>query len=179
MYHSQVAAAIYSCGDGDEFVQEHKGLSFGVRKVCYPDFRDTEEENERAMDLSSLAPRELEKAVGVVVEEVTDEVDIDSNNVKKLKYPLPDMKQYTIADHLNYEELALIAGNPEDVDYGELSEAEKERYDDFVEAWYVVQRQQHAPVANPFRAAAEDKMDETVQAVAEHLSEGSEEPEMQ
>ena len=173
VHHSQVAAAIYSCNGGDEFVQEHKGLSFGVRKVCRPDFGDAEEGNERAMDLSSLAPRELEKAVGVVVEEVSDGVDIDSTNVKKLKYPVPDMQQYAIADLLNYEELALIAGNPEDVDYGELSEAEKERYDDFVEAWELVQRQHHAPISGPDRAAAEGEMEEA--AVEEHHSEGPEE----
>ena len=82
------------------------------------------ERNERAMDLSSLAPRELEKAVGVVVKAVSDGDDIDSAKVKQLKYPVPDMQQHSIADHLNYEELALIAGNPEDIDYGELSEAE-------------------------------------------------------
>ena len=173
VHHSQVAAAIYSCNGGDEFVQEHKGLSFGVRKVCRPDFGDAEEGNERAMDLSLLAPRELEKAVGVVVEEVSDGVDIDSTNVKKLKYPVPDMQQYAIADLLNYEELALIAGNPEDVDYGELSEAEKERYDDFVEAWELVQRQHHAPISGPDRAAAEGEMEEA--AVEEHHSEGPEE----
>ena len=76
-------------------------MSFGVRKVCCPDFGDAEEGNERAMDLSSLSPRELNKAVGVVVEEVSDGVDIDSANVKRLKYPVPDMHQYAIADHLN------------------------------------------------------------------------------
>ena len=167
VYQSQVAAAIYSCKGGDEFVQEHKGLSFGVRKVCRPDFGDAEEGNERAMDLSSLAPRELDRAVGVVVEEVSDGVDIDSANVKRLKYPVPDMQQYAIADHLNYEELALIAGNPEDVDYDGLSEAEKERYDDFVEAWEIVQRQHYAPIAGPVRAAAEVEREEAVQAVEE------------
>ena len=77
------------------------------------------------------------------------------------------MQQYAIADHLNYEELALIAGNPEDVDYDGLSEAEKERYDDFVEAWEIVQRQHYAPIAGPVRAAAEVEREEAVQAVEE------------
>ena len=141
--------------------------------MCRPDFGDAKEGNERAIDLSLLAPRELEKAVGVVVEEVSDGVDIESTNVKKLKYPVPDMQQYAIADHLNCEELALIAGNPGDVDYGELSEAEKERYDDFVEAWEIVQRQHYAPIAGPVWAAAEGEMEEA--AVEEHHSEGPEE----
>ena len=77
VHHAQVAAAMYDCKGGHEFVQEHKGLSFGVRKVCRPDFGDAEEGNERVMDLSSLEPRELLQAKGVVVEEVIDGVDID------------------------------------------------------------------------------------------------------
>ena len=38
VHHSQVAAAIYNCDGGDEFVQEGNGLSFGVRKVCCIDY---------------------------------------------------------------------------------------------------------------------------------------------
>jgi hypothetical protein len=44
--HSQVAAAIYNCKGGDEFVQERKGLSFGVRKVCEPYYGDEEDGEE-------------------------------------------------------------------------------------------------------------------------------------
>ena len=45
------------------------------------------------------------------------------------------MQQYNIAEYLNYDELALIAGNPDEVDYDNLSESQKERYSDFVETW--------------------------------------------
>ena len=134
-------------------MQEHKGLSFGVRKVCRPDFGDAKEGNERVMDLSKLTPRELQRASGVVVEEVHDGVDIDSRGVKKLKYPCPDMQQYNIAEYLNYDELALIAGNPDEVDYDNLSESQKDRYSKFVEAWWTVQREQYEPIAGPVRDA--------------------------
>ena len=35
-HHSQVAAAMHNCKGGDEFVQERKGLGFGVQKVYKP-----------------------------------------------------------------------------------------------------------------------------------------------
>ena len=53
------------------------------------------------------------------------------------------MQQYNIAEYLNYDELALIADNPDEVDYDNLSESQKERYSDFVEAWWTVQRQHY------------------------------------
>ena len=33
VHHAQVAAAIYACNGGNEFVQARNGLSMGVRKV--------------------------------------------------------------------------------------------------------------------------------------------------
>ena len=49
---------------------------------------------------------------------------------------LPDMQQYNISEYLSYNELDLIAGDPEAVDYDNMTEEEKDRYDKFVEAWY-------------------------------------------
>ena len=83
-------------------------------------------------------------------------MDIDSGDVKKLKYPCPDMQQYNIAEYLNYDELALIAGDPDEVDYENLSESQKKRYSEFVGAWWTVQRQRHEPIAGPDQTATEE-----------------------
>ena len=45
------------------------------------------------------------------------------------------MQQYDIGEYLSYNELDLIAGSFEDVDYDNLTTQEKERYDKFGEAW--------------------------------------------
>jgi hypothetical protein len=136
VHHAQVAAAIYECDGGDEFVKERNGLSFGVRKVCRPYFGEDDTGEENLLDLNSLAPRQLVNAQGVVVEEIVDGIDIDSADVKKLKYNLPDMQQYDIGDYLSYNELDLIAGDPEAVDYENMTDDDKARYDKFVKAWY-------------------------------------------
>ena len=70
VHHAQVAAAIYDCDGGNEFVRQHKGISFGVRWVCrrYYGKNDTGEET----DLTLLAPRELAVAKGMVMEELED-----------------------------------------------------------------------------------------------------------
>ena len=136
VHHAQVAAALFECNGGDDFVKERNGLSFGVRKVCRPYYGDNDTGEEDSLDLSSLAPRQLADAKGVVVEEIFDGVDIDSAAVKKLKYDLPDMQQHNISEYLSYNELDLIAGDPEAVDYDNMTEEEKNRYNKFVEAWY-------------------------------------------
>ena len=59
-----VAAAIYACEGGDDFVREHKGLSFGVWRVCRPYYEDESVAEQGGLDLTSLAPRELMAAQG-------------------------------------------------------------------------------------------------------------------
>ena len=144
VHHSQVAAAIYDCKGGDEFVREHKGLSFGVRRVCRPYYRDNDEDTgeEDPLDLNSLAPRELANAKGVVVEEISEGVDIDSDAARdltdvtrRLKYGVPDMREHDIGDHLSLASLRLIAGDPAAVDVGRLSEEQKQRWDAFAAAY--------------------------------------------
>ena len=133
VHHAQVAAAIYDCDGGDEFVRQHKGLSVGVRRVCRPCYgkNNTGEE----MDLTSLAPRTLADAKGVVVEELEDGVDFDGEG-RKLKYGVPDMREHDIEENMSFDSLHLICGDPGSVDYFNLPEAEPERYDQFMEAYY-------------------------------------------
>ena len=135
VYHEQVACAIYDCNGGDEFVHQRNGLSFGVRKVCRPWYGEDEKGEEDALDLSSLAPRNQRKAMGVIVEEINDGVDIDSEDVRSLRYPRPNIRQHNIAEHLTYNELQLICEDPGDVDYDNLSGDEQMRYNAFGEAW--------------------------------------------
>ena len=107
-----------------------------MRKVCCLYYGDNNTGEEDLLDLSSLTPRQLKDAKGVVVEEIFDRVDIDSAAVKKLKYNLPDTQQHNISEYLSYNKLDLIAEDPEDVDYDDMIEEEKNRYDKFVEMWY-------------------------------------------
>ena len=135
VFHSQIAAAIYKCEGGDEFNQERNGLSFGVRKVCRPWFGDDDDGGgDSDLDLTSLTPRQLSTARGVVVEEVIEGVDVDA--ARKLKYDVSDMRQYDIGEWLTSNELDLIAGNPDEADYDVLSDDEKARYNEFHEAWH-------------------------------------------
>ena len=69
-----------------------------------------------------------------MVEEVIEGVDVDA--ARKLKYDVPDMRQYNIGEWLTSNELDLIAGNPDEADYNVLSDNEKARYDEFHEAWH-------------------------------------------
>ena len=63
VHHAQVADAIYNCEGGDEFVKEWKGLSFGVRKVCEPYYKDGNDgKGYTGLDLTSLDERELGRA---------------------------------------------------------------------------------------------------------------------
>ena len=134
VHHSQVAAAIYACDGGDEFVQEKNGLSFGVRKACRLDYGDGEDGG-AAMDLTSIEPRER-VARGVIVEEMQEGLDLEGQADKKLKYALPNMEQHDISEYLTYDELAFIAGDVDDADYDNFDDETKARYDKFVEAWY-------------------------------------------
>jgi len=118
VHHSQVAAAIYACDGGDEFVQERNGLSFGVRKVCHLDYGDGEDGG-AALDLTSIEPRER-VARGVIVEEVQDGLDLEGEADNKLKYAVPNMEQQDISEHLTYDELAFIAGDVADADYDNI-----------------------------------------------------------
>ena len=77
----------------------------------------------------------MELAKGVVVKEVIDGVDIDSRDAKSLRYPLLDMSDRDIGKYLDYSELELIAADPDDVDYENLLEEEKARYNGFGDAW--------------------------------------------
>ena len=87
------------------------------------------------MDLTSLAPRTLADAKGVVVEELEDGVDFDGKG-RKLKYGVPDMREHDIEENMSFDSLHLICGDPGSVDYFNLPEAERERYDQFMEAYY-------------------------------------------
>jgi xanthine dehydrogenase iron-sulfur cluster and FAD-binding subunit A len=71
---------------------------------------------------------------GVFVKEIRDPVNLDNN--KTLKYKVPNMEEYDIADYLTFDELALIAEDIDDVDYGNMSPETKLRYDKYVEALY-------------------------------------------
>lgn len=146
VHHSQVAAAIYACDGGDEFVQERNGLSFGVRKACRLDYGDGEDGG-AALDLTSIEPRER-VAKGVIVEEMQDGLDLEGQADKKLKYAVPNMEQHDISEYLTYDELAFIAGDVTDADYDNFDDTTKARYDKFVEAWYKKQDEMATEQAN-------------------------------
>ena len=65
VHHTQVAAAIYACEGSNDFVREHKGLCFGVRRECRPYYDDELAGEEGGLDLSSLVSRNLMDAQGV------------------------------------------------------------------------------------------------------------------
>ena len=48
---------------------------------------------------------------------------------------MPNMQDEDIGKYLTYEELNLIVGDTDDVDYENLSEEEKARYNQFGDAW--------------------------------------------
>ena len=130
VHHAQVAAAIYDCEGGDDFVRQHKGLSFGVRKVCRPYYGEDAVGEEGDLDLSSFAPRELMAAKGVVVEEIEEGVDEEA--AAKLKYPVPDMGEHDVGEHLSFAALEMVATNLWSApDYDSLTEEEKGRYNKF------------------------------------------------
>ena len=81
--------------------------------------------------------------------------DAGVDTEKQLKYPLPDVSQHSIEEYLSHDELALIAGDPDDVEFNLLPAPQKERYDKFVEA--LAQKQSGMPgvaeliaAGNPF-----------------------------
>ena len=75
--------AIYGCEEEDEFVREHKGLSFSMRKVCRLFHGNNNTSKEDTLGLTLLAPRALSDAQGVVVKKIHNDVDIGSNKIKK------------------------------------------------------------------------------------------------
>ena len=42
------------------------------------------------------------------MDEIHNGVDIESDNVQQLKYRVPDVLEFSIFDHLEYEELKMI-----------------------------------------------------------------------
>ena len=123
-----------ACDGSDNFVREHKGLSFGVRRVCRPHYNDELVGEESGLDLSSLAPRELMDAQGVVVEELVEGVDEEA--AKSLKYCLPDMREHDIGTYLSFDALEMVAQNLDwSADYGGLTEEEQARCDVFAAAY--------------------------------------------
>ena len=49
---------------------------------------------------------------------------------------MPDMREHDIEENMSFDSLHLICGDPGSVDYFDLPEAERERYDQFMEAYY-------------------------------------------
>jgi hypothetical protein len=72
---------------------------------------------------------------GVVVEELEDSVDFDSEE-RKLKYGVSDMSEQGIEENMPFDSLHLICGNPGSVDYFNLPKAKQERCAQFMEAHY-------------------------------------------
>ena len=81
----------------------------------------------------------------MVVKEVHNGVDIDSNKVKELKYPVSDTREHSIGEHLSFAAIHMIAGGPSSQGdrpaadpyrvYGGLPEEKRERYNTFMEAY--------------------------------------------
>ena len=89
---------------------------------------------ESGLDLSSLAPRELMDAQGVVVEELVEGVDEEA--AKKLKYPAPDVREHDVETYLSFDALEMVARNLDwSADNGGLSEEEQARCDAFAAAY--------------------------------------------
>ena len=133
VHHAKVAAATYAHEGGDDFVREHRGLGFGVRRVCRPCYSDELVDEVSALDFYSLAPRELMDAQGVVVEELVEGVDEEA--AKKLKYPAPDVREHDVETYLAFDNLEMVERNLDwSADNGGLSEEEQARCDAFAEA---------------------------------------------
>ena len=103
--------------------------------MCEPYWGEDDNGGYTGLDLTSLTPRGLGVAKGVMVSEVNDGVDIDSQDAKSLRYDRPNMQGRDIGEYLSYAELELIAADPDDVNYDNLSEEEKARYNEFGDAW--------------------------------------------
>ena len=65
-------------------------------------------------DLASLDERDIGVPDGVVVIDIHDGVDVDSRNLKSLRYDRPNMEAHDICQYLSYEELKLIAAARDD-----------------------------------------------------------------
>ena len=82
-------------------MREHKGLSFGVRRVCRPCYSDELVDEVSGLDLYSLTPCELMDAQGVVVKELVEGINKDA--AKRLKYPVPDMREHDVGTYLSFD----------------------------------------------------------------------------
>ena len=110
--------------------------------MCQPYWKDGSD-GYAGLDLTSLDERDVGVPDGVVVIEINDGVDIDSRDSRSLKYDNPNMEAHDIGRYLSYDELKLIASAPDDDEegeisellYGNLSEKEQARYNDFGDAW--------------------------------------------
>lgn len=126
---TQVAAAILECNGGDDFVKERNVLSYGFRKVTQPLMEDDENYTPNLATIE--AP--TRKVVGVKVCEVIEGVDVDE--MKKLKYNLPNVDDYNISEYLDFDELQIIAGDFDDTDYDNFTDEQKESYNKFGKAF--------------------------------------------
>ena len=118
------------------------------------------------VDLLSLDPRELRKKNGVVVEEIHDGVDVESNAVRELKYAVPKMLEHNVADHLEFEELRMIGEELEHVDCDEMTLAELGWVKAVEQAWIKMKRER--------RGEELDRGGEDEEAGSEGNKEGSE-----
>ena len=123
-----------ACESSDNFVRAHKGLSFGVRQVCRPHYNDELVGEESGVELSSLTPRELMDAQGVVVEELVEGVNKEA--AKRLKYPVPDVRENDVEAYLSFDALEIVSRNLDwSSDYSDLSEEEQARCNALAEAY--------------------------------------------
>ena len=130
-------------------MREHKGLSFGVRRVCRPHYNDELVGEESGVDLSSLAPRELMGTQGVVFEENGE--DVRKEAAKRLKYPVPDVRENDVEVYLSFDALEMVSRNLGwSADYGNLSEEEQAQCDAVAEAYLseCEKREERLPVAD-------------------------------
>ena len=63
--------------------------------------------------------------------EASDGVDIDSQDVKSLRYDRPNMQGHDINGYLSYAKLELIAVDADDINYDNLPEEENATYNEF------------------------------------------------
>lgn len=105
--------------------------------MCRPYYGENDTDEENAIDLMSLAPRTLANVQGVIIDKIIDGLNVDNKeSVKKLKYDEPDMRGHDISQCLFYNELDLIVGDPEEIDYDNLTKDEKTKCNKYIEAWY-------------------------------------------
>ena len=90
-------------------MREHKGLSFGVRRVCRPYYNNELVGEESGLDLSSLAPRKLMDTQGVVVEKLVE--GVNKETAKRLKYHVSDVREHDVSTYLSFDALEMVVRN--------------------------------------------------------------------